>query len=63
VIPVIPFFFFLFFFPSNMENLSQLVSQEGYLGLQVLRIPHSRDCRQFNYPVGIFDDARVPALA
>jgi hypothetical protein len=32
--------FFFFFFTSNMENLSQLVTQEDYLGLQVLRITH-----------------------
>jgi hypothetical protein len=29
-----------FFLTSNMENLSQLVTQEDYLGLQVLRITH-----------------------
>jgi hypothetical protein len=33
-------FFFFFFLTSNMENLSQLVTQEDYLGLQVLRITH-----------------------
>jgi hypothetical protein len=28
------------FLTSNMENLSQLVTQEDYLGLQVFRITH-----------------------
>jgi hypothetical protein len=32
--------FFFFFWTSNMENLSQLITQEDYLGLQVLRITH-----------------------
>jgi hypothetical protein len=32
--------FFIFFFTSSVENLSQLVTQEDYLGLQVLRITH-----------------------
>jgi hypothetical protein len=32
--------FFILFLTSNMENLSQLVTQEDYLGLQVLRIKH-----------------------
>jgi hypothetical protein len=33
-------FFFFLLLTSNVENLSQLVTQEEYLGLQVLRIPH-----------------------
>jgi hypothetical protein len=32
--------FFFFFLTRGMENLSQLVTQEDYLCLQVLRITH-----------------------